>query len=71
MPNFWPDELAAPFEEIGSRHKPGPYDDVRHLDCVVCKAPAGSKCVNPVTGKPRRMPCIGRKERSTPKAADQ
>lgn len=52
------------FKDIGSNRTPGPYDDVQHLKCVVCKAPPGSKCVNPVTGRPRKAPCIGRRERT-------
>jgi hypothetical protein len=68
LPNFWPDELSdRPFEDIGSHHRPDPYDDCRDVKCVVCKAPAGKRCVNPITRKPRKVPCIGRVERTTPK----
>lgn len=51
------------FDEIGSHAVPGPYDSCGDVKCIVCHAPAGSQCVNPVTGKTRRMPCIGRIER--------
>jgi hypothetical protein len=53
----------SPFEEIGRHDRPGPYTDVEHLKCVVCGAGVMQKCVNPVTGKTRQIPCIGRKER--------
>jgi hypothetical protein len=64
MADFWPDELSdSPYDDIGAHGRPTPYDDVKHLRCPVCKAEPGKRCVNPVTGKPRSAPCIGRKER--------
>lgn len=51
------------YEEIGRHDRPGAYDLVRHLKCVVCGAPAEMQCVNPVTGVARKAPCIGRQAR--------
>jgi hypothetical protein len=65
MPNYYPDEISRSelYEEIGSRAVPGPYDDVWHLRCPICHAGVNQKCVNPITGRTRKLPCIGRKER--------
>lgn len=64
MPNWFPDELAHEniFEEIGSHARPGPYDHVKHLACPDCGAPVGAYCVSSQTQKPRRLPCVARKE---------
>jgi hypothetical protein len=61
MPDFWPDELhTEPYEELGSHDRPGPYTEVGHRKCEVCGAGVGQKCVNPVTGATRAIPCVGR-----------
>lgn len=57
---------SAVYEDIGSHARPGAYDDCRHVKCEVCKAPAGKQCINPITRKTRKAPCIGRIVRSAP-----
>jgi hypothetical protein len=65
MANFVPDDLwrgETPYEDIGSADRPGPYTEVEHLRCPVCRAGPKQKCVNPVTAETRKVPCIGRIE---------
>lgn len=58
------------YEDIGSHAKPEAYDDCGHLECEVCKAPPKKACINPITGKPRKLPCVGRIPRMpTPRGA--
>lgn len=36
------------------------HDAVIDVRCPRCGAPAGKRCVNPVTGRPARLPCLAR-----------
>jgi hypothetical protein len=55
----------SPYDDIGAHGRPTPYDDCGHVKCPVCGAVPGKRCVNPVTGKPRKGPCIGRVVRTS------
>jgi hypothetical protein len=39
---------------------PDPYADCICDDCPRCKQPAGTKCLNPQTGRTAHIPCIAR-----------
>lgn len=38
------------------------HDAVIDVPCPRCGAPARSRCVNPVTGRPARVPCLARSQ---------
>ena len=40
------------------------HDAVLAVSCPRCRVPSGSRCVNPVTGRPARVPCLARSQAS-------
>lgn len=36
------------------------HDAVADIPCPRCEAPIGARCMNPVTGRKSRIPCLDR-----------
>jgi len=36
------------------------HEAVEDVPCPRCLAPAGARCVNPVTGRKAKVPCVAR-----------
>ena len=48
------------YAELGGQGVTAAYSEALGSDCSNCGAKMGELCTNPITGKPRKMPCAVR-----------